>query len=147
VFITDGTQGASVLSSDTTVLEPGEVVDVVGFPVLGDSTHTIDDAIFRELGTAPLPEPKSISIKQALSGDFEGDLVRLKGRLIEQQIATDQNTLLVETGGFAFSAILPGDPKEHSLVGVRDGSQIQLTGISAYPQRFRSCCGRLPMWW
>jgi signal transduction histidine kinase/CheY-like chemotaxis protein len=144
VFITDGTQDASVLSSETTVLEPGEVVDAVGFPVLGDSTHTIDDAIFRQLGTAPLPEPKSISVKQALSGDFEGDLVRLNGRLIEQQIATDQNTLLVETGGFAFSAILPGDPKEHSLGGLRDGSQIQLTGICVISETQASRHFRLP---
>jgi signal transduction histidine kinase/CheY-like chemotaxis protein/HPt (histidine-containing phosphotransfer) domain-containing protein len=144
VFITDGTQGASVLSSETTVLEPGEVVDAVGFPVLGDSTHTIDDAVFRQLGTAPLPEAKSISVKQALSGNFEGDLVRLNGRLIERQIATNQNTLLVETGGFAFSAILPGDPKEHSLDGLHDGSQIQLTGICVISETRASRHFRLP---
>jgi diguanylate cyclase (GGDEF)-like protein len=129
VFINDGTQGAGVLSRETTNLKPGEMVDAVGYPALGETAHTIDDAKFRRLGTAPLPEPKPITPKEALSGEFEGDLVRLDGRLIEQKKATDQYTLLVDAGGAVFSAILPGELKEKSLSDLREGSQIQLTGI------------------
>jgi len=129
VYLNDGVQGASVLSREVTTVEPGDIVDAAGYPALGDPAHTIVDAIFRQLGTAPTPEPKTVSVKEALSGTVEGDLVRLEGRVIEQQKTADQSTLLVDAGGVVFSAILPGELREQSLASLRDGSRIQLTGI------------------
>jgi diguanylate cyclase (GGDEF)-like protein len=144
VFISDGVQGASVLGGETNTLKPGDAVDAVGYPVLGDTGHTIDDAIFKRLGAAPLPEAKSVTAKEALSGDFEGDLVRLNGRLIELQKTTDQDTLLVDAGGIVFSAILPTELKENSLADLRDGSQVQLTGICMISETVASQHFRLP---
>jgi len=144
VSISDGIQGASVLGRDTTALKPGDLVDAVGYPALGNSSQTIEDAVFRVLGTAPLPEPKPVTVKEALSGDFEGDLVRLNGRLIEQQKAADQTRLLVYAGGSVFSAIIPGELKDQSLAGVSNGSKIQLTGICVISETQASRHFRLP---
>ena len=144
VYVNDGNQGASVLGSETNALKPGEVVDAVGYPVLGDTEHTVDDAIFKKLGTAPLPEPKSVTVKEALSGDFEGDLVHLDGRLIGLQRATGQDTLLVDAGGAVFSAILPTELKENPLADLRDGSQLRLTGICMISETVASQHFRLP---
>lgn len=144
VFISDGVQGASVLGGDTNSLKPGDAVDAVGYPVLGDPEHTIDDTIFKRLGAAPLPEAKSVTAKEALSGDFEGDLVRLDGRLIELQKATDQDNLLVDADGVVFSAILPTELKEKSLADLRDGSQVRLTGICMISETVASQHFRLP---
>jgi diguanylate cyclase (GGDEF)-like protein len=144
VFINDGNQGASVLSREVTTLGPGDVVDAVGYPVLGDSAHTIDDAVFRRLGTAPMPEPRPATVKQALSGDYEGDLIRLDGRLLELRKGADQTTLLVDAGGAVFSAVLPGELKEQALTGFEDGSQIRLTGICVISETQASRHFRLP---
>jgi diguanylate cyclase (GGDEF)-like protein len=144
VFIYDGDQGAGVLSRETNNLEPGDEVDAVGYPALGETAHTLDDAIFRRLGASPLPEPKFLTVKDALSGEFEGDLVRLNGRLIEQKKDWDQDTLLVDAGGTVFSAILPGELKEQPLAGLRDGSQIQLTGVCIISDTQASQHFRLP---
>jgi len=134
VFLDDGIQDASVLSAQPLSLEPGDAVDVVGFPVMGDFTRTIENAVFRRLGKAALPPPRSISANEALSGDFEGSLVRIDGRLIEKQRATGQLTMLVNAGGLVFSAVLPHEHAEHAFEGVTDGSQIQLTGICMIPE-------------
>jgi diguanylate cyclase (GGDEF)-like protein len=144
VFIYDGDQGAGVLSRETNNLKPGDEVDAVGYPALGETAHTLDDAIFRRLGAAPLPEPRVVTVKEALSGDFEGDVVRLNGRLIEQKRDWDQDTLLVDAGGTVFSAILPGELKEQPLAGLRDGSQIQLTGVCIISDTQASRHFRLP---
>ena len=144
VFITDGIQGASVLSAQTTSLEPGDSVDLVGFPVVGGYTNTIQDAIFRRLGVTPVPPARSIDPRQALSGDFEDDLVRVEGRLIEQQRAKDQYTFLLDSAGFLFSATLPGDQAEGVLDDLRDGSRIQLTGVLTIPETYASRHYRLP---
>ena len=143
VFVTDGTQGATVLGRQNTQVEPGDVVDAVGFPALGDYSHAIQDAIFKRAGTGPLPEPRSIDAKQALSGDFDGDLVRIDGRLVEQQKARDQYTLLLDGGGSVFSVILP-DPAGRALDGLRNGSRIQLTGICMIPETLAKGYFRVP---
>ncbi len=134
VFITDGVQGASVLGSKMTSLQPGDLVDAVGFPMLGDFAQTIQDAIFRRLGAAPLPTPRLISPKEALTGDHDGDLVRIEGRLIEQNRTTDQYTFLLNAGGAVFSAILPSDTADQSLEDLRAGSRLQLTGVCTIPE-------------
>ncbi|MFZ1085818.1 MAG: GGDEF domain-containing protein [Terracidiphilus sp.] len=144
VFIYDGTQGAGVLSRETNNLQPGEMVDAVGYPVLGETAHTLDDAIFRRLGTAPLPEPKLLTVKQVLSGEFEGDLIRMNGHLIGHKKDWNQYTLLVAAGGEVFSAILPAEIKEQSLADLREGSEIQLTGICVISDTQASRHYRLP---
>jgi diguanylate cyclase (GGDEF)-like protein len=144
VYINDGAQGASVLGRETNTLQPGDLVDAVGYPALGDAAHTIEDAIFNQLGTAPLPEAKPISVKEALSGDFEGDVVQMEGTLIEQQRAMDQTTLLVSSGSEVFSAVFPVDSNDESLSVVRDGSRIRLTGICVITDTQASRHFRLP---
>ena len=129
VFLNDGFQSASILSVEPTSLNPGELVDAVGYPSSSGSTHTLDDAIFKRLGTAPLPQPKLTTGKEASSGDFVDELVRMDGRLIEVQDEADQGTLLVEAGNTVFSAILPGAFKKEALAGLSNGSEIELTGV------------------
>jgi signal transduction histidine kinase/ActR/RegA family two-component response regulator len=134
LFLSDGVQGATVLTSGTTLPEPGDLVDVVGFPVMGDFIHTIEDAIIRRLGTQSLPVPRTISAADALAGDFEGSLVRIDGRLIERQRATGQETLLVNSGGLVFSAILPLEHADARRVQLAPRSQIELTGVCLIPE-------------
>jgi diguanylate cyclase (GGDEF)-like protein len=144
VFISDSIQGVSVLSNEMVALKPGDLVEAVGFPSLGDTSHTIEGATFKQFGTAPVPVLKSLTVEEALSGNFDGELVRMDGRLIGQQVATDQTTLLVDQGGTVFSAILPRELKEQLLTGLQDGSRIQLTGICVISETKTSRHYRLP---
>jgi signal transduction histidine kinase/CheY-like chemotaxis protein len=120
------------------------MVDIVGFPVLENYSHTLQDAIFRRLGTGSLPPPRSIGARQALSGDFDGDLVRVDARLVERQRAGDQYTLLLDAGDLVFSAILPAEAGNSALNGLRDGSWIQLTGICMIPETVATRHYRVP---
>ena len=60
------------------------------------STRTLQDAILRRIGEGMLPSPKQTNPKDALSGDFEGDLVQIDGQLIKQQQTSDQYTFILE---------------------------------------------------
>ena len=143
-FITDGSQGAGVLSGQTTSVKPGDIVDVIGFPALGDYTPTIHDAAYRKVGSGPAPEPRSITAKEALSGDFDGDFVRIDARLIQQERATDQYTLTLESGGSVFSAVVPTDQSDGLLDGLRDGSGLRLSGICTITETQASRHFRVP---
>jgi signal transduction histidine kinase/CheY-like chemotaxis protein len=142
-FLTDGVQGARVLSRQMASLEPGDLVDVVGFPALGDYTPTLHEAIFRKLGSGPPPAPRRIMAADALSGDLDGDLVRIDARLIKQKGTADQYTFLLDSGGAVFSAILQSDVADRRL-DLRDGSLLQLTGICAITETQASQHYRVP---
>jgi diguanylate cyclase (GGDEF)-like protein len=143
-FITDGIQGASVLSGQTTPVRPGDVVDVIGFAALGEYTPTLQEAIFRKLGAGPPPAPRSVTARQALSGDFDGDLVRIEARLIQQKRTTDQYIFLLDSGGTVFSAILQAGASDHRLDGLRDVSRLQVTGICTITETQASRHFRVP---
>jgi len=144
VFLTDGIQSAGILGNEINTLKPGDVVEAVGYPSLGDATHTMQGAIFKLIDTAPVPVPKTVNVADVLTGNFEGDLVRLNGRLIGLQETTDQMTLLVDQGGAVFSAILPRELNEQPFNGLRNGSRIQLTGICVISETKASRHYRLP---
>lgn len=144
VFMSDGMQGASVRGSEPTSLKPGDFVDAVGYPSLGDTSHTIDDAIFRRLGASALPQPQAIDVKEALSGDFQWSLVRLSGQLIQKQETADQYTLLLKSGGAVFSAVFPAELKEQSIDNLQEGSQLELTGICVITETQAQRHFRLP---
>ena len=135
VFIHDGSQGASITSTEPTLLKPGELVDAVGYRSLDASTDALDDAIFKRLGTAPVPEPRFVTTKDASSGDFVDELVRIKGRLIEVQHEADKDTLLVTDGNRVFSAILPAEYRQEELAGLKNAREIQLTGVCLISER------------
>jgi hypothetical protein len=48
--IQDGTQGLCVGTSQTTLLQPADIADVVGFPAPGTYNPTLQNAIFRREG-------------------------------------------------------------------------------------------------
>jgi diguanylate cyclase (GGDEF)-like protein len=129
VFIQDGTQGTNISSSELTSLNPGDLVDAVGYRPFGASTNTLEDAMFKQLGTVPVPESRIVTAKEASSGDFANEMVRINGRLIEVQHEADRDTLLVADGDSVFSAIIPAEHKERGLSGLSNAREIQLTGV------------------
>ena len=144
VFISDGTQGAGFLSNDDIPMKTGDLVDAVGYPVLGDSVHTMDHVVLKRLGTAPSPDPTFVTAQEAYSGDYAGSLIRLAGRLVEEQEAENHATLLVDVGGVVIPAILPSELRENSFASLRDGSQIQITGICIVSETRPSRHFRIP---
>ena len=129
VFIRDDAEGASVTTLEPTSLKPGDLVDAVGYRSLDASSTTLDDAIIKRLGTAPVPEPKLVTAQEASSGDFVDEPVRISGRLIEVQHEADRDTFLVANGNSVFSAILPDEDKRQGLTGLSNAREIQITGV------------------
>jgi diguanylate cyclase (GGDEF)-like protein len=141
-FITDGVQGASVLSTQTNSLQLGDIVDVIGFAALGDYTPGLREAAFRKVGFGAPPIPSNVTGAEALSGDHAGDLIRIEGRLIQQGRSTDQYTLLLDSAGTVFSAVLPAGLA--NSLPLRDGSLIELKGICAITETRASRHFQLP---
>ncbi len=137
VFLTDGTQSVGLPTGEDASLRVGDRVAVVGFPSLGDAIHSLQDAIFRPLGRGVAPEPRVVTVGQALTGDHEAELVQLEGRLVTRQWAPGHYTLLLDASpdgsgssrALVFSAILPTGSPIAAVEALEDQTRVRLTGI------------------
>src|SRR5262249_1056606 len=84
--------------------------------------------LFRKLGPGPPPEPKAITAEQALSGDFDGHLVRLQARLLERSPVAENQLLVLQAPPFVFNALLEGAGAD-APAALRAASLLGPTGI------------------
>jgi diguanylate cyclase (GGDEF)-like protein len=127
--IQESSNGLCMENQKLDKVQIGQLVDVVGFPTISDFKPTLENASFRVAGeSTPLPATL-VSIQQAFRANLDRELVQIEGELIGQEHAAGDLTLVVRSGDFVFSAILP---KESGGVGIRswkEGSLIRVTGI------------------
>lgn len=134
-YIQDGREGVFVNSDQTSPLDVGSQVEVVGYPASGHYAPILEDAVYRIVGAphplAGLPQTASSMMLADENGfpqaPFDALLVQLKGRLIEQVPGTDEDLLLLEEGGTIFTARLPLSGKKR--VELSDGSLLSITGV------------------
>jgi PAS domain S-box-containing protein len=129
IFISDGRQGLEVRTAQRMALKPGDRVEVVGFPTVGNYSPVLKDAIFRRIGTGPPPQPVTVTAQQALAGSFESELIRIQGRLLDFGGQAGLRTLSISADDESFRAEFEEATAGQALTALRVGSLVQLTGI------------------
>jgi signal transduction histidine kinase/CheY-like chemotaxis protein len=125
--IEDRSGALCVQASQSSKLETGDVVDVVGFPSNGDS-QALYDATFRRAGSGASPAPRKIASAQAFEPERDNTLVRVDGRLIDQFRSDDDRALVLSSAGSIFLAVLPRD-FPNGETPWKPGSILRVTGI------------------
>ena len=128
IFISDGQQGVEILTGQTSVVKPGDRVEVVGFPAVGEYSAVLKDATFRKIGTGPLPPPVSVTAQQAMAA-YDAELVRMRGRLLYFGKLGAFRILSVNADNMNIRAELEEALAGQALANLRVGSLVQLTGI------------------
>jgi PAS domain S-box-containing protein len=121
--------GQPPLSESLPSAEVGDLVDVVGFPDRGDYTPVMRDAVFRRVGVGTPPQPARMSAKEALRGDHDADLLRLRAVLLNRTDRESQEVLELQEGDTTFRAEMERPNGAHSLNYILPGSLLELTGI------------------
>jgi signal transduction histidine kinase len=112
-------------------LTPGTRVDVRGFPVLGEYTLELEDALISPAGpAAPLPaenypDAAAVLARQDLV-DRDARLISLPATLRESRERDGLRALELTSGGKGFTAWLPPGELPDSLV---PGAVVEVTGI------------------
>ncbi|MFM2295665.1 MAG: hypothetical protein RLZZ350_2078 [Verrucomicrobiota bacterium] len=132
-WLRDGNHGLRVQSRQQLRLQPGDAVEVVGFPIRGDNSPMLEDANFRPLAITASPAPAPLTNKlQALEHD--ADLVQLSATLKDIRHALDSATLALDW--------MDGTNRESVLADVQlvenaqlptdwqVGSRVRVTGIA-----------------
>lgn len=128
LIIQDATAGIRVQRSTEISLNPGDLVDVLGYYAPGTNSPCLEDAMLNRLGTAPLPKPVKIQADKLVWKQYDSQLVQLEGTLLEQLASTTEKVFVIQAGNNVFSAKLPLRPEE-SAAYPPNGSRLRLTGV------------------
>jgi len=131
-YVQDANAGLKIVNHAAAVLKPGDVVDVVGFPHVGDFNPEMRDAQIKVLRTRPPLPAASITADDVLEGEHDAELVRIDAELVDQLTGSDQTSLLLAAGGRLFNATL-----EHGRIPTLErGSIVRVSGICAIESRW-----------
>ena len=125
----EGARGVCGPTAQTTPLKPGEAIDAIGFPAMGELSPSLTDAVYRSAGGwQPVP-PLTVTAEEALRGEHDAQLVAIEGQLIgENRVARDP-VIVLASGNLVFPATLPGQPSGQALPAWEEGSTLRVTGI------------------
>jgi signal transduction histidine kinase len=150
LFLQSQGKGLRVLTQQNTALEIGDLVDVLGFPAMGDSAPILEDALFHRLGHEKAPEPVRLNLEVPWE-QFDGAVVTTNAKLLNRQTQPDGLRLMLQHGDAFFDAALPASVSAERLLSIPLNSEVQVTGICLVrsgglwqtPQSFRMLL-RLP---
>jgi signal transduction histidine kinase/ActR/RegA family two-component response regulator len=127
--VQDGLHGLCAQTDQTTPLRPGELADVIGFPIIGAFTPTLIHAIYETAGYLRPAHAVAVTADQALRGNHDAGLVALEGQLIGQDDSASDPNIVLSSGNYVFSAVLPAQSGTERLPAWKKGTTFKIVGI------------------
>ena len=129
LYLQDEQRGVLAETKSTEFLAPGDVVEVVGFPSQGDYTPMLQDAVYRKIESSTLLEPAHVTTDDALTGNFDSELVQISARVIDRTWQGNEQFLLLQGSNLIFQANLEGANGADNFASVKNGSMVSVTGV------------------
>jgi len=125
-WVRDASGGVMIQGHGAGGLALGDLVDVAGFPEIAGFGPVLREAQVKKLQSGAPPAPLRVTALEALQGGFEGQLVQVEGKLIDQTQRRTEEVLAIDSGGMVFNADLPGGGAPPVLEA---GTRLRVTGI------------------
>jgi hypothetical protein len=126
LYLKDDTGGLRVdLSEALPDLRPGDVLDVAGFPDLGEYSPVLRGAMARRLRRDAAPLPRVVRVPEAMTGDYDGLPVEIEGTLVDRAPDREGAALVLRAADHRFRVeVQAGDTRDLSA-----GSALRVRGI------------------
>ncbi|MGH9395383.1 MAG: PAS domain S-box protein [Terriglobia bacterium] len=131
LFIANEAGGLYVSTTQAVRVQPGDRVDVVGFPSHGDNSPTLENAIFRPMGRGPQPLPAKMTARQCLFQNHDAELVQVEGRVQSKAIANGYRAWVLDSGGISFDVWLDREQRGQAWPAVKKGAMVRVTGVAS----------------
>ncbi|MEI6194506.1 MAG: hypothetical protein WCS42_09260 [Verrucomicrobiota bacterium] len=129
LFIQDPAAGLYCQTLQRDLLQPGDQVEILGFPAKGEYTPILEDAIYRKVGAGSEPKPDAVDVNEVLTGFHDCRLVQLQAKVLDCVQRGVNQFLLLQSGDFTFQAYLPQKVNANDLATLPNGSEVTVTGI------------------
>ncbi len=144
ISIRDQDQGLWVKTPQTQIVNPGEEVEVIGFPVSGEYSPVLENAMFRKTGQQQRLRPVSLTAEKVREGNYDADFIQLEAQLVEQFHNATEQVLVLQENGIQFRAHVKQAAGRNEPLPLQPGSRLQLAGVclvqlgdQRWPQSFR----------
>ena len=107
----------------------GEQVEVLGYPMAGEFSITLNDAWSRIAGPGGDPTPRIRTAEEILTNEPNAELVRIEARLIQDTWLRPAQVLVLQSGSVVFEAMLPRNFKAGSEEQLAANTRLQVTGV------------------
>lgn len=143
LFLADSSGGVYVETQDSTPVEPGDEVEVIGFPAAGEYSPVLKSGTIRRTGKHSKILPVNLTGRAALRGGYDAQLVTITGMIHSEHPRSNGLIFDVESNDHvSFEASLR-DLSDKTF-DVPRGSMATFTGVCAikpdetgYPAEFR----------
>lgn len=122
-YLMDATNGLCFMPRAPMKLDPGDLVEVVGFPELGGPLPLLREALARQIGHSALPDPYEFSEGEWVPERI-GTRVRIRALLVSLSKDRKEQVLGLQAEPHVFTARIPA----RSAVAFAIGSRLELTG-------------------
>ncbi|MFO1476754.1 MAG: PAS domain-containing sensor histidine kinase [Verrucomicrobiota bacterium] len=129
LYLQDESYGLQVQTKQTNALTLGDRIEVLGFPAQGEYTPILQDAVYRKIGGGPVPVPEDITLAEALKGNFDCRLVRMRAKLVDRAQHSREEFLVLDAGEFIFHAYQGQTDGADAFPELENGSLVAVTGI------------------
>jgi PAS domain-containing protein len=129
LYVEDEKGGLYVQTKQGDPLQSGDQVEVLGFPAQGEYTPVLQDALYRKISAGPEPKPDEVDLDEALKGDHDCRLIRIKAKLLDRVRHSREQFLVLDTGGFIFHAYQEHNPGADVFSELENGSQVSVAGV------------------
>ena len=135
LFIADETQGLYLQTAQTTPVQPGDVVEALGFPAPSEYlAPMLQDAVFRKLRSGSPLSPRRITSTGGSRDINHAALVQLEATVLNRGRRLREEILNLQAGNVVFDARLDAVPGQlDPLASIPNGSRVRLTGICLAP--------------
>jgi signal transduction histidine kinase/ActR/RegA family two-component response regulator len=129
VCVEDGKAGLCAQTDSAVPLNLGQIIDLAGFASEGEFAPTLTNVTYRATEGRAAVKPVPISASVAMTGLYDSRLVSIEGRLIGQDRAAKDPTIVIAAGKFVFPVVLPRPLLATGLPDWREGSKVRITGV------------------
>jgi signal transduction histidine kinase len=140
-YLRDDSGAARVETTQETALEPGDLVEVAGFPMVTPTRPALRNAVYRTVGRADQPSATPLSWARPLAPERDAELVSAEAHVLGMVAGPTERALVLQMAETPFEAVLDAEGSAGSLDGFAKGSLVSVTGIYAYqsgpPPSFR----------
>jgi signal transduction histidine kinase len=128
LWIREGEHGLRIASAQTGALQPGDAVDVAGFPDHGSYTPSLSDAVFRRTGSGPAPAPRVLAHPEEIAR-HDANLVAIDATLREARISGDTLVLVLDWQQREVLARALWTPGDGDIARWAPGSGLRVAGL------------------
>ncbi len=130
-FMLDDGNGLRFTAKQALELQPGDLVDVAGFPELsGGAAPVLREAVVRKSGHGPLPQPRTVAPDDLFKPEQDSRLVRVEAVLLNTREVGNGLVLELQSRLRTFVAQLHQGADER-LRSLAVGSRLELVGVYA----------------